>query len=509
MSTISNILPLVNWPDPKPLNDLAPVPELARDILPKCLGNFVFDQSDRMQAQPELVMAPLIVATGACAGRRFRIQPRRFDTDWTVVPNLYGAAVAPPGSMKSPTLGEVLKQLHPIERNWRECNQQALAEWLAKYGKKKGKKKEGDDVDDDDEPGEPKPIEKRLILNNVTWEQMHVILAGNLQGCLMVRDELAGLLAETEKSGHQGEREFILEAWNGNQPYDVDRVMRGSVHADAICLSLYGGIQPKKLRHYLSGGSGAALSDDGFAQRLQILVWPDQRPYIHTDRAPNKSASDAIAKIFRVLASFLCDPPLVFTFNVDDDAQGYFDRWHTNIQNRVRGNKDPAMLRSHLSKYPSLMPTLALLFELAERAAVAPAKRSLIANPELPDPKGTGLTVSLLNTMRADRLCEYLEAHAFRFYDCSTSEQWGAQILAKNLRQDTTIDTFTARDIDRKCWKSLPKQRIKTAIDLLVEKGWIAAVKRPTTKKGGKPTVEYRVNPKIREKSQKEVEEDD
>jgi hypothetical protein len=498
----------ISWPDPQPLNDLVAVPAFTDNLLPKVLHAFVRDVADRMQSPPELVAAPVLIALASTAGRRFRIQPKQYDTAWIEVPNLFGAVVAPPGYQKSPSASAVFSLLQPIEEQWRAEYEREIAKWCARNKKKKGDKKSKDDDDHDEGTGEPKPKEKRLVLNNCTWEAAHEILCSNPQGCLLERDELAGLLAETEKPGHQGEREFLLTAWNGNSPYRVDRILRGSTHAEGVCISLFGGIQPARIRSHLAGEHGVALSDDGFAQRLQILFWPDARPYTYTDRAPNKEATATVAKIFRILANLPADPPSIFTF--EEKAQAYFERWYVGLQTKVRSKKIPALICSHLTKYAGLMPTLAVLFELSERAAAVPTKRSLTTKPAaiLLDPTNKGLLVSHLNVMRADRLCEFLEAHARRFYGCSTREQYTAKILAKKLQQNPDLETFTARDIERKCWKGLHSLFIKTACDVLVEKHWIATEKRPTTAKGGRSTTEYRVNPKIREMKHREGEDE-
>jgi hypothetical protein len=133
-------------------------------------------------------------------------------------------------------------------------------------------------------------------------------------------------------------------------------------------------------------------------------------------------------------------PPLIFKFH--EDAQSFWELQYTLLQNRIRG-KLPAHLASHLSKYAGLLPSLALLFELAERAGTGTPKQ-LRSPPRLPDPKDRGLVVGFANLERAHRLCELLEQHARRFYGCSTPEQWSARLLARKLQLHPEIETFTA-----------------------------------------------------------------
>jgi len=64
----------------------------------------------------------------------------------------------------------------------------------------------------------------------------------------VLRDELAGMFEQFDREDRVSDRAFYLEGWNGLNPYTSDRSTRGTTHADAVCISLLGGIQPGKLR---------------------------------------------------------------------------------------------------------------------------------------------------------------------------------------------------------------------------------------------------------------------
>ena len=85
-----------------------------------------------------------------------------------------------------------------------------------------------------------------------------------------------GLIATWEREGREGERAFFLEAWNGNQSFDTDRIGRGHISIPNLCASIFGGIQPDKLTVYLEQAAHA-LANDGMLQRFQLLVYPDPR----------------------------------------------------------------------------------------------------------------------------------------------------------------------------------------------------------------------------------------
>ena len=93
------------------------------------------------------------------------------------------------------------------------------------------------------------------------------------------------------------------------------------------------------------------------------------------------------------------------------------------------------------------MPSLALLFELADRAAGG----SLTNQP-------SDLSVSLEHAKQAAEFCEYLASHARRIYSCVTTPQMrSAQELAEKLRtRKVAADGFfTLRDVYLKGWSGI------------------------------------------------------
>jgi len=43
-----------------------------------------------------------------------------------------------------------------------------------------------------------------------------------------------------DRPGHENDRAFYCEAWNGTSAYTYDRIGRGTVHIRAACLSVLG-----------------------------------------------------------------------------------------------------------------------------------------------------------------------------------------------------------------------------------------------------------------------------
>ena len=485
------------WPEPQSLgSELLPVTPLSLDFLPASLRPMIADISERMQAPPDFSAAGAVVSLAGCVNRRAIIRPKRVDT-WEVTPNLWGMVIAPPGFLKSPILREVTRPLTKIEELWRETYKQASGEYAIELEKiklrrqawgeayKQAIKKNQEPPVVPDDSIKP-PAQKRLLIGDATFEKLHEILSENPAGVLSLRDELIGWLGELEKPGRESERGFYLQAWNGDSGFSVDRIGRGTVHVPHVCLSLIGNIQPARLRNYLRDTLTGGPSDDGLIQRFQILVWPDvDATWTNVDREPNHAAILAVEKIFTKLAHLSVEVPIQLRFCAE--AQQLFDVWRAELEAKVRGECNlHAALVAHLSKYRSLFPSLAGLFELADLAA---------ADGDLGD---EGF-ISLDHARQAAAFCDYLESHARRVYGCMVSpEMASARELARHLSAGDLPDMFTTRDVYRHGWSGLTQpDQARKALELLNDSGWVRQQDTPPSVTGGRPTETWQINPGI------------
>jgi putative DNA primase/helicase len=128
-----------------------------------------------------------------------------------------------------------------------------------------------------------------------------------------------------------------------------------------------------------------------------------------------------------------------------------------------------------LTKYRSLIPSLALLIHLAEF--------------KLGDVEQDAL-------QRAIAWGDYLSTHARRIYGSTQAlSQQPAHLLAAKIRQGHIKEGFTAREIHKCHWSGLnDMQDIEDALGILSELGWL----RPERKAGvGRPTITYHLHPDL------------
>ena len=490
------------WPTPEELPEYTREAEsITPEMIPKNLQGFCLDITERMQVPLDFVAIPMIVAAASVIGRKVTIKPLSNDP-WVVIPNLWGFLVAEPGSMKSPAIAEAMKPLEALaqkasKEHEKECEdaqteyrnlqveieslKQSLKVELSCGFSEEPKENKNKLVNLQEQAENKSNIkEKRLKTNDPTVEKLAMLLKDNPQGLLLLRDELSGWLESMYKSGREGSKEFYLEAWNGNSSYSIDRVGRGTMHVEALCLSIFGGIQPAKLSEYINHHS-TQNGDDGFLERFQLVVYPKVSPYwTLVDRKANEEAKQQAIKSFEALDGI--EPPSEHskTVHFNPEAQMMANTWRCRLESRLRNEQLSPIMLSHISKYRSLMPSLALVFTLLD------------SNGKITD-------VSEGTTRRAIKWCDVLESHTLKIYQSTIHNPYRtAQNLAKKIEQGLVSDEEKIRNIQRRNWAGLKKSEdLEQALDTLKKIHWLRIEKIRT--KGGISEI-VRINPALAKK---------
>jgi putative DNA primase/helicase len=516
-------------------------------MLPGVLRPWLIDIAERTQAPLDFGAVGAIVCLSAVIGRALVIRPKMHD-DWEVAPNLWGAAVGRTGVMKSPALKAAMTPLQRLVADAMAEHKRAIetttADSAIRNARIKHLKHELEasvagrpprtrgpakvlrlvPADDDPPPSvempppppadpasiaaelaklqaeSSAPVERRYVTNDPSVEKLGELLNENPRGLLLFRDELTGWLRTLDRDGHEGDRAFYLEAWEGRgAPYVYDRIGRGTIRIEAPCVSILGGIQPGPLADYIQAAVRGGVGDDGLIQRLQLAVFPDvSRDWRNVDRWPDTDAKNGVYTMFlRAAAPGLAaavgacgdpnEPASLPYLRLSRPAQDQFDHWRAVLEPRLRSGDEHPAVEGHLSKYRKLVPALALIFYVVELAVSADAG-----------------AVSESAMALAIRWAGYLEQHARRIYATVTRSRFiAAALLGAKLRTGKVASqdgTFSVRDIYRACWTGLDDPDVVTeAADELVSLGWLRAeAVPPDPARGGRRTVRYRPNPKVR-----------
>jgi len=493
----------IEWPDPLPLPERLPqVKSLDAEMIPVPFRDWLMDIADRMQIPPDFSVAAATVSIGSIIGRGCGIYPKRHD-EWLVTPNLWGAAVGRPSLMKTPAISVAQKPLFRLESEAREAfmiaaaefdrnaefdkiTRQAYAEELKRALKRCDTTAIGTARDKLDGLKFEEPKRRRFQTQDSTTEKIGELLVHNPRGLLVNRDELIGWFRALDRDGREGDRAFYLEAWNGNRAFTYDRIGRGTIDIPALCVSVFGAMTPGPLTTYVYQATRGGIGDDGLLQRFQVLVWPDTpREWKNVDRIPDTREKSRVYEIFKSLSGDIPgthkeESSEIPALRFSPGGQEVFDSWRYELETRLRGDNGlPPALESHLTKYRSLMPSLALIFHLVD----------------VVDGAAHG-AVSESAAVRAAVWCDYLESHARRLYcGAALPEMEAAREIIKHYRKREIKDGATVRDIWRHGWARLASpEEVRAGLGVLSEFGWVFVEKIPT---GGRPTEVVRFNPKL------------
>ena len=158
-------------------------------------------------------------------------------------------------------------------------------------------------------------------------------------------------------------------------------------------------------------------------------------------------------------------PYVTFT---TEAAELYID-WLGQLEVRLRSGELHPTLESHLAKYRSLVPSLALIIYQVD-----------------------GLTgdVGIDALQRSIAFSVYLESHAKRVYEAGMrSDVEGAKSILKRIESGDLTDGFTLNQVHKRDWRYLTQlHAVRDALDILVEYRWL----REEISRGvGRPTTRY------------------
>lgn len=493
------------WPEAQPFPaELPQVESFALEMLPDCLRSWIGDIADRVQCAPDFVGIAAVTALGAVLGRKVAIRPQA-RTDWCEVANQWGLIIGRPGVLKSPAIDQALAPLRRLEARARERfdaeqsafrTDAAIRAMRAKANKHDAEKAIAKNRQADvsrlleDAAGEgTEPTCKRYSTSDSSVESLAELVRLNPNGILVHRDEMISLLRDLDHEENAGARGFYLSGWNGNTPYTTDRIGRGfNLHTTAVCLSMLGGTQPARIADHVHTATAGGRGDDGLIQRFGLMVWPDVcGEWVNVDRWPDttakRAAHDAFVRldeldVMGIGAVKDVDangaPEGVPYLRFDLDALAEFVGWRSDLERRLRTSEYSPALESHFAKYRKLVPSLALIFHLADGSAGSVGRTSLL---------------------KALAWSEYLESHARRIYGSGpASEATAARAIMARVRKGDLPTVFAGWQVWRPGWSGLTdREVVAKALALLVDLDYMRQARVETI---GRTATKYEVNPR-------------
>jgi hypothetical protein len=217
--------------------------------------------------------------------------------------------------------------------------------------------------------------------------------------------------------------------------------------------------------------------DDGFIQRFQLAVYPDDaKDWQNVDRFPNAEAKNKAFAIYEQLAELeprtdWLNDDAVIGLRFTNEAQLLFNEWRESLETEVRADGIHPAIESHLAKFRSLIPSLALLLCLTDNIKAE--------------------QVDIHSLQKAIKWGAYLKSHAMRIYNGFIEPQTIA--ANKILKERSKLnDSFKAKEVQQKGWSGLvTTDQTKASLNVLIEHGYLIEITEPT---GGRPSVSFRWN---------------
>ncbi|MEX2536243.1 MAG: DUF3987 domain-containing protein [Trueperaceae bacterium] len=498
------------WPQPTSLpSKELPLPPFDPDLIPAALRPWILDAAERIGVPPESILMAALTGAATVIGNTPRIQPKNRDDQWTQAPNVFSAVIGASSSGKSPALSEGFRFLHVLQKgrseaHAKEAKQRKARAKLADVKLKdiqtalrsteddaKKASLESQMVEAMSEQEQAKASGRRYVLNDATVEKAGMLLGEpiNRGGVLLFRDELSGILDSMGRAGHENDRTFYLEGYNGTGSYYTDKVTREAVDISVLTLSLIGGMQPVVLDP-LVAAARSGKGDDGLLPRFQLTVWIDSSSArVGLNRAPDRSALESAEAAFRNLEAATLEreaslaPGAYESVAFTDEAQEIIDRWwasrvHASANGHL-ADENPGYA-SHLGKGLGMVSRVALLYYAIDQAS--------------------GVSQNVVTADQASlavRLMEFLHGHARRTYQIHIHKgDEPLQTLWTLIDSGEVWDGMTTREFQRGPSGFGKRDKILPLLRRAEDLGWLRLKKIRARGKPSSTVIE--VNPLLR-----------
>lgn len=277
------------------------------DVLPRAVAEPLEQRAAAFPCDPMFFLLPLLCTVSGIVGRRLEVQVKR---GWTEPLVLWGANVAPPGSMKSPAAKVISRPLYRIQGQLRRKLEADLAAW-----ERARKHEEAGHADQEDHmlqwlAENPQPTLRRIVVTDATMERIsQYFTAPATHGLVCFNDELAKWFDNLQRGGTEARSDTHnwCEGYDAGT-IDVGRVSRGDVFVADCPISLFGSIQPGKMiaaRKAAAKRNNGDPDGDGLLGRFAYVL-PWRKPWRYNNLEVDVSA--LLLNLFREQIEGLVPP---------------------------------------------------------------------------------------------------------------------------------------------------------------------------------------------------------
>jgi hypothetical protein len=339
---------------PRPrVPDYVPFPTLT---LPDRLASFVRVVAAAVGCDEANIALPVLAATAGAIGNTRQVRLKR---GWTEPAVVWAALVGASGVRKSPPFRAAMRPLVEAEQEFRDRYREEMARYAA--------------LTTEQQKGEPEPVLRRVLTEDVTIESVATILAENPRGVINARDEVDDWFQSmTRYKGKQGgtDRGRWLKLSNADT-LTVDR-KTGEPHLRRLFIriascSLTGTIQPGILAASLDRMARAS----GLAARL-LLAMPTARRTYWSEAEIDPETEAQYGALIRSLLGLIMtadvqDRAVPHVLNLTPEAKALWVPFYNRIQDE-KADAEPD-IAAVLAKLEGYAARFALIYHVATEAA--------------------------------------------------------------------------------------------------------------------------------------------
>lgn len=449
----SKLVALPNEPKPqavtaKTLKD----PAFPVDVFPKQFQELIKELVEKQGLNLDWCCTSALGYLASAVGAKARL---RVSGEWIAPCCLYICIIGDSGLRKTPVLKFFSKPIQEIEDEYQHAYELDLKKYrAAKQEAQNAKIPFGDEL----------PRRKNFKIQSATTESIDSELCSGDNSILVDRDELVGLLKSLNQYRQGDDQEKFLTYFEG----DGVKINRASAEVKYTRFSnvcIVGGTQPSKLGEF----SGRGRDADGTVYRF-LFSYPEGIKKQHLKEGRVIIENEGYYKdIFERLhnLSFALDKrgqPTPHILEWCDDARSLFKKWYDSNADLFNSSQ-VIQERSIMSKIEGVLPRLALVLELMQRATDLPDNAQSI------DLKKVCVSVNSFNG--AKRLVDYFFAMALKVQgsihnmEDTSSQKYPSGIKWSSLFTDEDM-CLKAKDIKKWVMDNYPCSSRK-ADDLLKE----------------------------------------
>jgi hypothetical protein len=330
--------------------------EFPRGIFPDLVEKYIHENYSKQGFCIDFLYSSYLAVISALIGNRYKIK----GIGWEERPLLWIAIVGDSGVKKTPAITSMMKPLEKYNKQLFKVYQKMMKEH--KELKSIGEKSDS-------------PIAKQLLVDDTTIEALCKIMEHNPDGLFLIKDELMGLIYDSQRYNKNGQEEKLLSIFSGKQII-INRKSEDSYSViDNPYLTLLGGIQPAILNQLFTENR----LNNGFIYRL-LFCFPDKvelkKPQEGFNFELYEEYENFIMRFTKLKSSFEFGENTPVVIEMEADAKSEFSNWlDTFIYKSVDQEK-----REHKAKMEAYVLRIALIIEFSSTIAKNIAPNSIRLN---------------------------------------------------------------------------------------------------------------------------------